>query len=212
MKAYERILKEKIVAIIRGAQPKDVLPIALALKSGGVQVLEVTINSPDAIKMIGMLSAEVGNEMLVGAGTVLDGATAKEAIDAGAQFIISPIVDVETIKVTREYGAVSIPGAYTATEIHTAFKSGGQIIKVFPASAGPGYIKDIRGPLPHIPLMPTGGVDLENISAFQQAGAVAFGIATALVDTSKEMNASQLKEITAKAKRYRNAISLSDSH
>jgi 2-dehydro-3-deoxyphosphogluconate aldolase / (4S)-4-hydroxy-2-oxoglutarate aldolase len=206
MNTYDRILEEKIVAIIRGAQPEDVLSIALALKKGGVKVLEVTINSPDAINMIAMLSGKVGNDMLVGAGTVLDADTAKEAINAGARFIISPIVNIETIRLTREYGAVSIPGAFTPTEIHTAFASGGQIIKVFPASAGAAYIKDIRGPLPHIPLMPTGGVDLENIKAFHQAGAVAFGIATALVDTSKQMNEARLQQITEKANRYKAAV------
>src|SRR5687768_11566947 len=188
MDTLQRILEQKIVAIIRGAQPGDVIPIAKALAAGGVKVLEITINSPDAIGAIRRLSEQLGNELLIGAGTVLDAATAKEVIVAGARFIISPIVDIETIKATRDAGAVSIPGAFTATEIHTAYKSGGQIIKVFPASAGPSYIKDIRGPLPHIPLMPTGGVDLDNIKEFKQAGAVAFGIATALVDTSKSID------------------------
>ena len=102
---------------------------------------------------------------------------------------------------------MSIPGAFTATEIHTAYTSGGQIIKVFPANAGPAYIKDIRGPLSHIPLMPTGGVDLSNIKAFHQAGAVAFGIATALVDTSQQMDEMQLQEITDKSIQYKAAVS-----
>jgi 2-dehydro-3-deoxyphosphogluconate aldolase / (4S)-4-hydroxy-2-oxoglutarate aldolase len=206
MDTLHRILDEKIVAIIRGAEPDDVIPIARALASGGVKVLEITINSPDAIGAIRRLCKQLGNELLIGAGTVLDAATAKEVIAAGAKFIISPIVDIETIKATRDAGAVSIPGAFTATEIHSAFKSGGQIIKVFPASGGPAYIKDIRGPLPHIPLMPTGGVDLENINAFRQAGAVAYGIATALVDTSKAMDEVHLREITEKARRYREAV------
>ena len=206
MDTLDRILEEKIVAIIRGAQPDDVMPIAKALAAGGVKVLEITINSPDAIGAIRRLSEQSGNELLIGAGTVLDADTAKKAIAAGAKFIISPIVNIETIKVTREAGAVSIPGAFTATEIHNAYINGGQIIKVFPASAGPAYIKDIRGPLPHIPLMPTGGVGLENIQAFRQAGAVAFGIGTALVDTSKGMDEIRLREITEKAGKYMNAV------
>lgn len=206
MDTLDRILEEKIVAIIRGAQPGDVIPIAKALAAGGVKVLEVTINSPDAIGAISRLTEQFGNELLIGAGTVLDADTAKKVIAAGAKFIISPIVNIETIKATREAGAVSIPGAFTATEIHNAYINGGQIIKVFPASAGPAYIKDIRGPLPHIPLMPTGGVDLDNIKAFKQAGAVAFGIGTALVDTSKTMSEVNLKAITDKAIQYRRAV------
>ena len=207
MDTLTRILEEKIVAIVRGAQPADVIPIAKALARGGVKVLEITINSPDAIGAIRRLAEQLGNELLIGAGTVLDAATAKEVIAAGAKFIISPIVDVDTIMATRDAGAVSIPGAFTATEIHSAFKSGGQIIKVFPASAGPAYIKDIRGPLPHIPLMPTGGVHLENIKAFREAGGVAFGIATALVDTSKPMDEMHLREIAEKAAKYMAAVS-----
>jgi 2-dehydro-3-deoxyphosphogluconate aldolase / (4S)-4-hydroxy-2-oxoglutarate aldolase len=206
MDTLDRILEEKIVAIIRGAQTDDVIPIAKALAAGGVKVLEITINSPDAIGAIGRLSEQSGDELLIGAGTVLDADTARKVIAAGAKFIISPIVNIETIKATRDSGAVSIPGAYTATEIHNAYMNGGQIIKVFPASAGPGYIKDIRGPLPHIPLMPTGGVHLENIKAFKQAGAVAFGIATALVDTSKRMDERHLKDITEKAAKYVTAV------
>ena len=207
MDTLARILEEKIVAIIRGAQPDDVLPIAKALAAGGVKVLEITINSPDAIGTIRRLSEQSGNDLLIGAGTVLDADTAKKVIAAGAKFIISPIVNPETIKATRDGGAVSIPGAFTATEIHNAFINGGQIIKVFPASAGPAYIKDIRGPLPHIPLMPTGGVHLDNIKAFKLAGAVAFGIGTALVDTSKGMDEVRLREITEKAAKYMTAVS-----
>lgn len=206
MTTLEKLLHHQIVAIVRGARPEDVIPIGYALLKGGVVLMEVTINSPDAIEVISRLSKEMGNNMLIGAGTVLDAATAKLAVEGGAKFIISPIVNIDTIKMTRDLGAVSIPGAFTPTEIHTAFINGGQIIKVFPASAGPGYIKDIRGPLPHIPLMPTGGVQLENIHAFKRAGAVAFGIATALVDTSVPATTAYLDALTANAKKYVAAI------
>ena len=209
MTSLEKILKHKIVAIIRGANPDEVLKIALALEKGGVQVLEVTLNSPNALDVIAMLSHEKGNEILVGAGTVLDAETATAAIKAGAKFIISPILNLEVIKATRDKGAVSIPGAYTATEIHTAFINGGEIIKVFPATAGAAYLKDIRGPLPHIPLMPTGGVQLDNIAEFQKAGAVAFGIGSALVNTSGPFDETRLAELTEKAKRYISAINMS---
>jgi 2-dehydro-3-deoxyphosphogluconate aldolase/(4S)-4-hydroxy-2-oxoglutarate aldolase len=145
-------------------------------------------------------------QVLVGAGTVLDAEMAKEAIDAGAQFIISPSLDVETIRVTKQGGAVSIPGAFTATEILSAYKNGGDIIKVFPASVGPAYFKDLRGPFPNIPLMPTGGVNLTNIHEFQKAGAVAFGVGSALVDTSLKITDEYLQGLTEKARKYMSAV------
>lgn len=206
MSTLSQILETKIVAIIRGANPKDVLQIAKALQDGGIKALEITINSPKALSVIEEVTDQVGENVLIGAGTVLDAETARAAISAGAKFIISPTVDIETIKMTKRYGIVSIPGAYTPTEILTAYQSGGDIIKVFPASSGVQYIKDIRGPLAHIPLMPTGGVNLENIKEYQKAGAVAFGIASALVDTKKEITKDYLQQLTEKAGKYIQAV------
>ncbi len=200
-----QILENKIVAIIRGAQPDDVIKIAEALYEGGVKALEVTLNSPDALMVIETLSKKMEKELLIGAGTVLNALSAQSALSAGARFIISPNLDRETIQVTKESGAVSIPGAFTATEIVSAYQYGGDIIKVFPASDA-SYIKAIRGPLPHIPLMPTGGVNLENIQAFQKAGAVAFGIGSALVNTREEVTTEYLQQLTAKAKRFVQAV------
>ncbi len=208
MTTLSRILNHKIVAIIRGAQTEDVLHIASALCEGGVNVLEVTLNSPDALSSITRISTHMDEQVLVGAGTVLDAEMAMAAMHAGAQFIISPSLDVETIHATKLGGAVSIPGAFTATEILSAYKNGGDIIKVFPATIGPSYFKDIRGPLPHIPLMPTGGVNLANIRAFQQAGAVAFGVGSALVDTSLKITDAYLKDLTEKAKKYVEAVAI----
>lgn len=196
------ILEHKIVAIIRNANPKDVLKIAKALHEGGVKVLEITMNSPKALQVIEEVSRELGDQLLVGAGTVLDPETARAALLAGAKFILSPTINIETIKMTKRYNAVSIPGAFTPTEILTAFENGGDIIKVFPASMGPGYIKDIRGPLPQIPLLPTGGVDLANIKEFAKAGAVGFGIGSALVHTKNEVTDQYLQELTEKAKQF----------
>lgn len=207
MTTLSRILNHKIVAIIRGAQPDDVLQIAKALSEGGVKLLEVTLNSPDALSVISKLSARMGDQICVGAGTVLDAEKAKEAIDAGAQFIISPSLDIETIQATKQGGAISIPGAFSATEILTAFKNGGDIIKLFPASVGPTYFKDLRGPFPQIPLMPTGGVNLSNIREFKKAGAVAFGVGSALVDTSLKISDMYLNDLVEKAKKYVEAIS-----
>lgn len=201
-----QILQTKIVAIIRGANPKDVLQIANALSAGGVKALEITINSPKALSVIEELTDKMGDQLLIGAGTVLDAETARAAITAGAKFIISPTVDLETIKITKRYGITSIPGAYTPTEILIAYQAGGDIIKVFPASSGVQYIKDIRGPLSHIPLMPTGGVNLENIKEFQKIGVVAFGIGSALVDTKKEVTTEYLQNLTNTARKYVEAV------
>lgn len=206
MPVLNKILEHKIVAIIRGAEPGDVIKIINALYDGGIRVLEITMNSQDALSVIERINKEAGNKLLIGAGTVLDAKTAKDAIAAGAKFIISPSFDPDTIDTTKKYGAVSIPGAFTATEILAAYKAGGDIIKIFPASVGVQYIKDIRGPLPHIPLMPTGGIHLENIGSYFKAGAVAAGIGSALVDTSKQITKDYLQDLKNKAEKFVEAV------
>jgi 2-dehydro-3-deoxyphosphogluconate aldolase/(4S)-4-hydroxy-2-oxoglutarate aldolase len=199
------LIKHKIVAIIRGAQPEDVLNIVHALFAGGIYAVEITLNSIDALQVIRNVANSVKDNMLVGAGTVLNASSALAAIDAGAQFIISPSFDRETISATKKRGVVSIPGAYTPTEIVKAFEAGADIVKVFPAS-GPQYIKDIRGPLSHIPMMPTGGVNISNIRAFQEAGAVAFGIGSSLVDSKQKVTNDYLATLTSNAEALVNAI------
>jgi 2-dehydro-3-deoxyphosphogluconate aldolase/(4S)-4-hydroxy-2-oxoglutarate aldolase len=206
MNVLSRILKNKIIAIIRGAEPGDVLQIAEALKQGGVDILEVTLNSANALSLIGELAKQFSDEMLIGAGTVLDSKTANAVIDLGAKFIVSPNVDVQTIQATKKNGVVSIPGAFTATEIVNAYSIGGDIIKIFPASTAE-YMKVLRGPLSHIPMMPTGGITLENISEFKKAGAAAFGIGTSLVDTKKKITKEYLKQVTENANRFGQVIS-----
>jgi 2-dehydro-3-deoxyphosphogluconate aldolase / (4S)-4-hydroxy-2-oxoglutarate aldolase len=206
MDTKDEIFKHKIVSIIRGADPADVIQIAEALYEGGIRLLEITLNSKNALRLIGELNKKMENRMLIGAGTVLNTIDAANAIDAGAKFIISPIIDLETIRYSNQNRVVSIPGAFTPTEINYAYNNGADIIKVFPAAANPNYIKEIRAPLPHIPLMPTGGINLENIGSFLKTGAVAFGIGTALVDTKKEVNDEYLNEIRMKAKQFVEAI------
>lgn len=205
MTPLQQIIEHKIVAIIRGFGPADVLKIAGALNQGGVKLLEVTLNSPGALMAIEQLSKEMKDKMLIGAGTVLDATSTKEAIAAGARFIISPVFDEEVISTTRRYGAVSIPGAYTPTEILKAYVQGGDIIKIFPA-AGAAYIKDLQAPLPQLPLMPTGGINHQNIATFQLAGAVAFGIGSALVDAKQTVDDNYLQSLTAKAKQLVEAL------
>lgn len=206
MTTLAHLLTHKIVAIIRGARPEDVLPIANALYEAGIKCIEITLNSPDAFRVIESISGKMEGRMVTGAGTVLDSAAAKDALAAGAKFIISPIMDADTIYTTKNLGAVSIPGAFTPTEIFKAYSNGGDIIKLFPGSSGPAFIKDILAPLPHIPLMPTGGISLKNILEFKRAGAVAFGIGKALVDTRQKISAAYLQQIIANGQKFVQAI------
>ena len=206
MSVLSEILKNKIVAIIRGADPDDILKIANVLQQGGINILEITLNSPNALNIIKELNNKMKDRMLIGAGTVLNADAAKSSIEAGAKFIISPNVNIETIEITKQHGAVSIPGAYTPTEIVTAYSNGGDIIKIFPASNAD-YIKALRGPLSHIPMMPTGGINIENIKEFQKTGAVAFGIGTALVDTKHKITGEYLEIVTENARKFVQAIS-----
>jgi 2-dehydro-3-deoxyphosphogluconate aldolase/(4S)-4-hydroxy-2-oxoglutarate aldolase len=206
MTALEQILQYKIVAILRGCNPATIPDITAALYAGGIRLLEITLNSPGALDAIEQVAVRYGDRMVVGAGTVLTVDEVNAAVAAGARFILSPSLDIGVIRVTRDLGAVSVPGAFTASEILTAYRAGADIVKVFPASVGPAYFRDIRGPLPQIPLMPTGGVNLENIRDFRKAGAVAFGVGSALVPAGQPAGAEELRELTARAERYVAAI------
>ncbi len=207
MTLLDQIKETGIVAVIRGASTENIIPIARALKSGGVTALEITVETPRVLSAIEKLSAELGDEVIVGAGTVLDPETARATIMAGARFVFSPTVNKETIKMTKRYGVLSIPGALTPTEILHAYENGADLIKVFPANVfGPKYLKDIQGPLPQIPLMPTGGVSLENIGDFVKAGAVAAGVGTSLVNTKREINEQYLAELEQTARAYHQAF------
>ena len=206
MTTLEQILEHKIVAILRGCNPANIVEISQALYGGGIRLLEITLNSPGALDAIQQVAARFGDRMVIGAGTVLTVEEVKAAVRAGARFILSPSLDVELIRCTRDLGVVSVPGAYTATEILTAYRAGANIVKVFPASVGPAYFRDIRGPLPQIPLMPTGGVNLDNIREFRKAGAVAFGVGSALVPAAQGILVEELRGLTARAAGYVEAI------
>jgi len=207
MSTLSTILSNKIIAIIRGADPADVLKIAEALCEGGVRCLEITLNSTDALQLIESLATKMNGSITVGAGTVLNAKAVHDAVSAGAKFIISPMLDVDVIHKTKDLGAVSIPGAYTPTEIFSAFSNGGDLIKVFPSSGGPSFIREVLAPFPYIPLMPTGGINLTNIGDFKNAGAVAFGMGKSLVDTGQKATPEYLQQITANAKKFIAAIS-----
>ncbi|HMI62161.1 MAG TPA: bifunctional 4-hydroxy-2-oxoglutarate aldolase/2-dehydro-3-deoxy-phosphogluconate aldolase [Puia sp.] len=206
MTTLEQILEHKIVAILRGCDPVNIVEISQALYEGGIRLLEITLNSPGALDAIQQVAEQFGDRMVIGAGTVLTVEEVKAAVTAGARFVLSPSLDMEVIRFTRDLGAVSVPGAFTATEILTAYRAGANIVKVFPASVGPAYFRDIRGPLPQIPLMPTGGVNMDNIRDFQKAGAVAFGVGSALVPASQGVVVGELRELTSRAAGYVEAI------
>lgn len=191
-----------VVAVVRKIDPTVVMEVTEAIVKGGIKVLEVTVDSEDSFNTIRRLKEKYNTSILVGAGTVLDKETAKQAIEAKADFIFSPILDIDTIQLTNRYGRISIPGVYTPTEIVQAYSAGADILKVFPATKlGPGYFKDMRGPLPHIPLMPTGGVSLENMTEFLNNGAVAVGIGSALFD-KKLIENRDFDQITEIARQY----------
>jgi len=157
--------------------------MAEALLAGGIDTLEVTCDSPGVLEMIQAIAAALGDRVLLGAGTVLDASTAQAALDAGAQFLVSPHTDADLVRSFTSRGTPWIPGAFTATELLTAWRAGASVVKLFPAgSVGPTYIKDLRGPLREVPLLPTGGVTLDNAVSFFEAGAWGLGMGSALVE------------------------------
>jgi 2-dehydro-3-deoxyphosphogluconate aldolase/(4S)-4-hydroxy-2-oxoglutarate aldolase len=179
----ERIMRCGVVAIVRLRTPAELLPVARAIKAGGIDVIEFTVTTPGALLAIEEGSREFGDEIVIGAGTVLDAETARAAILAGARFVVAPSTRPETISLCRRYGVAALPGAMTPTEILTAWECGADLVKVFPATAlGPRYIKDVLAPLPQIRLVPVGGVDLGNVADFLRAGAVAVAVGSNLVD------------------------------
>jgi 2-dehydro-3-deoxyphosphogluconate aldolase/(4S)-4-hydroxy-2-oxoglutarate aldolase len=190
-----------VVAVIRLQDPERLRAVVDALAEGGVRALEVTMTVPRAIEMIAQLAPSLPEGFLLGAGTVLDAETARLAILAGARFVVGPVFRPEVIALCHRYDVAMMPGCFTPTEILAAWEAGADVVKVFPATAlGPGFLKDVRGPLPQVKLMPTGGVTLDNAGEWLKAGAVAVGVGTALLD-SKAIMAGNYGVITANARR-----------
>lgn len=172
-----------LIAIVRLDGPTELVRVAKAIAAGGVSVIEFTLTTPGALRIIEEATRELGQDVLIGAGTVLDTETARAAILAGAEFIVAPTLNPDVIEICHRYDKVVIPGAYTPTEILTAWECGADFIKVFPAEiGGPAYLKAVRAPLPQAKLIPVGGVSLETVAAFVRAGAVALGVGSNLVD------------------------------
>ncbi len=194
----QRVLDAGIVAVVRAPDSRQLVDVARALLEGGVEVMEITFTVPNALEVIRQVQAEIGNRILLGAGTVLDPETARAALLAGAEFIVAPTLNLDVIRLCRRYDKLVMPGAFTPTEILTAWEAGADIVKVFPADVGgPNYLKAIRGPLPQVRLMPTGGVDLQTAAAFLKAGACCLGIGGQLVEPKAiaERNFDRIRDL-----------------
>ena len=179
----KRILDGGIVAVVRAESGESLVKVVRALAEGGVTAAEITFTVPDAIEVIRQVRHEVGEAVVLGAGTVLDPETARAALLAGAEYIVAPTVNVEVIRLCRRYDKVVMPGALTPTEVVTAWESGADVVKIFPADfGGPAYLKALRGPLPQVRVMPTGGVDLTTAESFLKAGACCLGVGGSLVE------------------------------
>lgn len=201
-----RILDAGIVAVVRAPDPGPLVEVVGALADGGVTVAEVTFTVPDAVGVIRAAKQQLGGRVLIGAGTVLDPETARAAILAGAEFVVAPNLNAEVIRLCRRYGVVVMPGAFTPTEVVAAWEAGADVVKVFPADVlGPAYIKALRGPLPQVRLMPTGGVDLTNAGDYLRAGAACLGVGGRLVDLAA-VAAGDLGRITETARQYAEVV------
>jgi 2-dehydro-3-deoxyphosphogluconate aldolase/(4S)-4-hydroxy-2-oxoglutarate aldolase len=177
------VLGSGIVAVVRAPDSGQLVEVARALADGGVSVIEITMTVPDALDVVRQVRKTLGDRILLGAGTILDPETARAALLAGAEFLVAPTVNLDVIRLCQRYGKMVMPGAFTPTEILTAWEAGADIVKVFPADiVGPAFFKALRGPLPQVRVMPTGGVDLTTAADFLAAGACCLGIGSQLVE------------------------------
>jgi 2-dehydro-3-deoxyphosphogluconate aldolase/(4S)-4-hydroxy-2-oxoglutarate aldolase len=192
-----------IIPVVRATSADEAMQAIDAIRAGGISVLEITMTVPGAVGVIQQLANKYGKDVLVGAGTVLDPETARACILAGAQFVVSPALNVDTIAICRRYGIAIMPGALTPTEVVQAWTAGADFVKVFPAGAlgGASYLKALKAPLPQIELVPTGGVSLKTAADFIKAGASALGVGADLVDL-KAIRDGQASVITERAKQY----------
>ena len=203
----QRIRDIGVIPVVRASSAEEAIQIVDAIRAGGVSLLEITMTVPGAVQVIEQLADRFGDGAIVGAGTVLDPESASACINAGARFIVSPALNLETIALCRQQDIPVMPGALTPTEIVTAWNAGADFVKVFPCGAmgGASYIKSLKAPLPQIELVPTGGVTLATAATFIQAGSTAIGVGADLVDV-KAIRAGQPEKITAAARAYVEAV------
>jgi 2-dehydro-3-deoxyphosphogluconate aldolase/(4S)-4-hydroxy-2-oxoglutarate aldolase len=199
----QRIIEVGICPVVRATSPEQAIAAAQAVCAGGVPVAEVTMTVPGAIEVIAQLAKNMGSEILIGAGTVLDADTAQRCIDAGAEFLVSPGFDRETVELANREDKLIMAGALTPTEVITAWKCGADFVKVFPCGnvGGPKYIKALKCPLPQVPMVPTGGVNLQTAADFISAGAAALGIGGELI-SSAALKSGDMASITDSARQY----------
>jgi 2-dehydro-3-deoxyphosphogluconate aldolase/(4S)-4-hydroxy-2-oxoglutarate aldolase len=192
------VLDVGIVAVVRSPDGQQLVEVARALADGGVTVVEITLSVPNAVEVLRQVRQALGDRLLLGAGTVLDAETARAVLLAGAEYIVAPTVNLEVIRLCHRYDKLVMPGAFTPTEILTAWEAGADIVKVFPAEVvGPAFFKALRGPLPQVRLMPTGGVDLTTAAAFLKAGACCLGVGGQLVEPKAiaERNFDRIRDL-----------------
>ena len=203
----DRLIGDGLVPVIRADSSDAALRIADALVAGGIRTLEITMTVPDALTAIRAVADRLGREVLLGAGTVTGREMAEAAVDAGAEFLVTPCLAAEVIAVAGARGVAVLPGAFSPTEVFTAWSLGGDVIKIFPASnaGGASYLKALKGPFPQIPLCPTGGVNLQTIGDFVKAGAVAVGVGGELVSKAA-IDAGDFGRITSLARQYVDAL------
>ena len=202
----EMILQSGVVAIMRATSSDQLLFAADAVLAGGVNVIEVTMTTAGALDVVRQATSRFGSEVVFGVGSVLDPETARTAMLAGADFVVCPTLKVQTIEICKRYSVLVMPGAYTPTEILTAWEAGADIVKVFPASTGgPAFFKAVKAPLPHIRLAAVGGVDLSNTADFLKAGVDIVGVGGDLVN-QKLLDTKDFHTITERARRYREEV------
>jgi 2-dehydro-3-deoxyphosphogluconate aldolase/(4S)-4-hydroxy-2-oxoglutarate aldolase len=184
LRVIQRILDVGLIPVIRASSADEAISVVEAIKAGGVSVLEITMTVPRAMTVIEKVAEHHGDEILLGAGTVLDPETARAVILAGAEFIVTPSLKISTVEVCKRYGKVVIPGVLTPTEVLTAWEAGADFVKIFPCDnvGGPKYIKALKGPFPQIDFIPTGGVNLNTAADFIMAGSAALAVGSELVD------------------------------
>jgi 2-dehydro-3-deoxyphosphogluconate aldolase/(4S)-4-hydroxy-2-oxoglutarate aldolase len=198
-KSLNLIRKSGVIAIMRAQSPKQLMAAADAIKKGGVRVIEVTMTTPGALDVIKEATKKYGQQVLFGAGTVLDAETARAAILAGAEFVVAPTLNLEMVALCNRYSVPVVPGCYTPTEMLTAWEAGADMIKLFPASVGgPSLVKAIRAPLPQLEIVPVGGVNLDTAADFIMNGAAALGVGSSLIN-QKLLDAGDMDELTRRA-------------
>jgi 2-dehydro-3-deoxyphosphogluconate aldolase/(4S)-4-hydroxy-2-oxoglutarate aldolase len=195
-----------IIAIVRAQQPAQVVPLFGALIAGGIKAIEITMTTPNALASIREAREKIGERAVIGVGTVIEADTCRAALAAGAEFVVTPICRTELVAVTHAAGCPIMLGVYTPTEAQLAHEAGADFIKLFPAdSLGPSYVKALRAPLPHLRIVPTGGVNVQNAADFLKAGCPALGVGSALV-SAKILHESDWPELTRRASAFVNAV------